>query len=61
MSCRDYRKVKLLEHTLDVMERVLKRTIRAMVNLDEIQFGFMPGKGTDVFFFYFKEESGRAL
>ena len=46
MSCRSYRGVKLLEHAMKIVERVLKRRIRTLVNLNEMQFRFMPGKGT---------------
>ena len=36
---------------MEIVERVLKRRIRTLVNLNEMQFGFMPGKGTvDVIF-----------
>ena len=46
MSCGSYRGVKLLEHGMKIIERVLERRIRAIVDFDEAQFGFMPGKGT---------------
>ena len=46
MSCEAYRGVKLLEHALKIVESVLESRIRLLVNLDEMQFGFMPGKGT---------------
>ena len=46
MSCGSYRGVKLLEHAMKTVERVLEGKIRALVNLNEMQFGFMPGKGT---------------
>ena len=46
MSCGSYRGVKLLEHAVKIVERVLERRIRTLVNLNEIHFGFMPGKGT---------------
>ena len=46
MSCGSYRGVKLLEHAMKIVERVLERRIRTLVNLNKIQFGFMPGKGT---------------
>ena len=42
MSCGSYRGVKLLEHAMKIVERVLE----TLVNLIEMQFGFMPGKGT---------------
>ena len=31
---------------MKIVERVLEKWIRALVNLNEMQFGFMPGKGT---------------
>ena len=46
MKCGSYRGVKLLEHGMKVVERVLERRIRNCVVVDEMQFGFMPGKGT---------------
>ena len=46
MSCGSYRVVTLLEHAMKIVERVPERQIRTLVNLNEMQFGFMPGKGT---------------
>ena len=46
MSCGSYRGVKLLQHAMKIVERVLEKRIRTLVNLNEMQFGFMPGKGT---------------
>jgi len=46
MSCGSYRGVKLLEHAMKIVERILERRIRLVVNLDEMQCGFMPEKGT---------------
>ena len=41
MSCESYRGVKLLEHAMKIVERVL-----TLVDLNKMQFGFVPGKGT---------------
>ena len=41
-----YRGIKLLEHGLKVFDRILDCRIRNIVNIDNLQFGFMPGKGT---------------
>ena len=38
--------VKLLEHAMKIVERVLENRIRELVMIDEMQFGFMPGKDT---------------
>ena len=41
-----YRGVKLLEHTMKIVERVLDLRIRELVNIVSMQFGFMPGRET---------------
>ena len=41
-----YLGVKLLEHTMNIVERVLERRIQKLVNIDLMQFGFMPRSGT---------------
>ena len=41
-----YRGVKLLEHAMKVVQRVVESRIRGLVTIDDMQFGFMPGKGT---------------
>ena len=46
MSCGSYRGVKLQEHAMKIVKKVLERRIRTLVNLNKMQFGFMPGKGT---------------
>ena len=45
-SCGSYRGVKLLDLATEIVGRVLERRIRAAMNLNEMQFGFMPEKGT---------------
>ena len=46
MNCGSYRGIKLLEHGMKIVERVLEKRIRTQIILDRMQFGFMPGKGT---------------
>ena len=46
MSCGSYRGEKPLEHAMKNVQRVLERRIRTLVNLNKMQFGFMPGKRT---------------
>ena len=43
-NCNTYRGVKLLEHAMKIVERVLKRRIRELVNTDSMPFGLMPGR-----------------
>jgi len=51
LSCGSYRPIKLMEHGMKVMERVLERRLRAVVSVDGMQCGFMPGKSmTDAIF-----------
>ena len=42
----NYRGLKLTDQVMKLLERVLDSAIRGMVNIDEMQFGFVPGKGT---------------
>ena len=46
MSFGACRGVKLLEHAMKIVERVLEKRIRCLVNMNKMQFGFMPGRGT---------------
>ena len=49
--CGSYRAIKLLEQPMKVLERVLEKRIRCQESIDNMQFGFMSGKGTtDVMF-----------
>ena len=42
----NYRGLKLLDQAMKVLERVVDKLIRERVSIDEMQFGFMPGRGT---------------
>ena len=42
----NYRGLKLTEHILKVMEHITEDFIRNIVNINDMQFGFMPGHGT---------------
>ena len=44
MSCGSYRGVKLPEHAMKIVEKLLMRRIRTLANLNKMQFGFMAGK-----------------
>ena len=46
LVCGSYRAIKLLEQPMKVLERLLEKRIRCQVSIDNMQFGFMPGKGT---------------
>ena len=42
----NYRGLKLLDHVMKGMERVIEKIIRERISIDDMQFGFMPGRGT---------------
>ena len=44
--CGNYRRIKLLSHTMKLRERVIEKRIREEVVIRENQFGFMPGRST---------------
>ena len=50
LECSSSQGIKLLEHGIKVAERVLEKRLRQAVEIDEIQFGFRPGTGTDIIF-----------
>jgi len=46
LDCGSYRGIKLLDQVMKVFERVLEMRLRDRVKIDDMQFGFCPGKGT---------------
>ena len=47
----NYRGLKLTDKAMKLLKHVLDFQIRQMVNIDEMQYGFVPGRGTtDVIF-----------
>ena len=46
LECGSYRGIKLLEHVMKILERVMEGRVRKIVRIDDMQFGFMAGKGT---------------
>jgi len=51
MECGSNRGIKLLEHAMKVAERIFEHRIRQQIEVDDMQFGFMKGKGStdDIF------------
>ena len=51
MECGSYRGIKLLEHAMKVVEGISEHRIWQQIEIDDMQFGFMKGKGaTDAIF-----------
>jgi len=46
MECGSYRRIKLLEHAMKVVERIFEHRIWQQIDTYDMQFGFMKGKGT---------------
>jgi len=46
MECGSYRGIKLLEHAMKVVERIFEHRIWKQIEVDDMQFGLMKGKGT---------------
>ena len=46
MECENYRGIKLMEHILKLLERVIEGKLRKIIDIHGMQFGFMPGKST---------------
>ncbi|KAK3533904.1 hypothetical protein QTP70_034899 [Hemibagrus guttatus] len=45
-SCSNYRGIKLMSHTMKVWERVVEARLRKVVEICELEYGFMPRKST---------------
>ena len=45
-DCKNYRGIKLLSHTMKLWERIIEQHLRRIVQVGDIQFGFMPGRST---------------
>ena len=45
-NCSCYGVMKLFEHGMKVVRRVLEKRLHIMVSVDEVQFDFMPLRGT---------------
>ena len=42
----NYRGLKLVDQVMKVIERVIDKLLREIIDIDEMQFGFVPGRGT---------------
>jgi hypothetical protein len=46
LACGSYMVIKLLEHAMKVLKRVIEGRVRKIVKIDSMQFGFMAGRST---------------
>ncbi|XP_034047688.1 collagen alpha-2(V) chain [Thalassophryne amazonica] len=55
LDCENYRGIKLLEQVMKILEKIIDRRLRMLINIDDMQFGFSPGKGTTDAVFIIKQ------
>jgi len=58
MKCGSYRGIKLLKHAMKVVESIFEHRIRQQIEVADMQFGFMKGKGTTNAIFAVKTDAG---
>ena len=45
LECGNFRGIKLLEHGMKMFEKIVERRLRKLITVNNMQFGFSPGKG----------------
>jgi hypothetical protein len=61
LECGSYRGIKLLDHVMKVLERVIEKKVRSIVKIDDMQFGFRPGRSTTDAIFIVRQVQERFL
>ena len=46
LNPNSYRRIELLKHAFKLYEKILEGRLREVVDIDKMQYGFMPGRGT---------------
>ena len=46
LECGNFRGIKLLEHGMKMFEKIVERRLRKLITVNNMQYGFCPGKGT---------------
>ena len=59
LVCGSYRAIILLWQPMKVIERVWENKIRCQMSIDDMQFGFLPGKGTTAAIFIMRQVQER--
>ena len=42
LECGNFRGIKLMEHAMKLLEKILEKRLRELVSVDDMQFGFSP-------------------
>jgi len=61
LECGSYRGIKLIDHGLKILERLIEKKVRDRIDLDDMQFGFRPGRGTTDAIFIVRQLQERHL
>jgi len=61
LECGSYRGIKLLDHVMKVLERVIENRVRSKVCINDMQFGFRSGRGTTDAIFIVRQIQERFL
>ena len=57
----NYRGLKLTDHVMKILERVVDKLIRKKLNINAMQFGFMPGRSTTDAIFILRQLQEKAI
>ncbi len=57
----NYRGLKLTDHVMKILERVVEKLIRSKISINAMQFGFMPGRSTTDAIFILRQLQEKAL
>ena len=61
LECKNYRGIKLLEHALKIIEGIMDKRLRRVIDINETQFGFIPGRSTVDAIFILQQMQEKAL
>ncbi|XP_057303608.1 uncharacterized protein LOC130640998 [Hydractinia symbiolongicarpus] len=57
----NYRGLKLVDQVMKVIERVIDKLLRERIDIDKMQFDFVPGRGTTDAIFFTQTASGKVF
>ncbi|XP_063601950.1 uncharacterized protein LOC134778062 [Penaeus indicus] len=61
LDCGNFRGIKLLEHVMKILEKVIEGRLRGLVSVSDMQFGFNPGRGMMDAAFNIKQQQEKHL
>ncbi|XP_047501603.1 uncharacterized protein LOC125047441 [Penaeus chinensis] len=61
LDCGNFRGIKLLEHVMKILEKAIEGRLHGLVSVNDMQFGFNPGRGTMDAAFIIKQQQEKHL